>query len=278
MLLSVIEINRPLELAITHTCNLSCEGCSHFSDYKHNWFISLDQVKNWIKPWSKRIQPTKLFNILGGEPTLHKQLCEIIVITRQYFPTANLGMTTNGFHLHKHPDLFNILKKLKIKLKFSIHSQEIAYMNLMNDNIELAKEWSKKGINVEWAKVWEEGWRKNYLNYGNNMMPFKDENPRSSWNNCMCRCYQIVDGKIWKCPQIAYLKMQYEKFNLSGDWKKYLDWKPLSPEASWGEQIDFFKKEEEFICGMCPAQPNMIKRTSPLKYGCLPDNLIQIKK
>jgi len=56
------------------------------------------------------------------------------------------------------------------------------------------------------------------------MMPFADGDPRSSWEVCR----QLHEGKLWKCPNIAYLGMQAEKFSLDPAWEPYLEYVPLS--------------------------------------------------
>ena len=66
-----------LEWHVTHNCNLSCEGCNHFTNHGHNWFISLDELKSWFSSWNKKVSPKRLA-VLGGEPLLHKDIVEII--------------------------------------------------------------------------------------------------------------------------------------------------------------------------------------------------------
>jgi hypothetical protein len=72
----------------------------------------------------------------------------------------------------------------------------------------------------------------------------------------------------WGCAPIAYLEMQYQKYKMSSGWGEYLNYKPLRIESTFKEKINFFKLEEEFICGMCPSKPNFIKRISRFKFGC----------
>ena len=256
-----IDVPRPLELAIIYNCNLACDGCSHFSDQKHNWSISLQQVDKWLSPWSKIVNPD-FFSVLGGEPTLHNDLCEILKKCRMYFP-GDFLFTTNAFFLHKHLDLECVLFEYDIKLKVAVHSDDSKYLRQVGKNLETVKTWQKRGLEVLWAELQTEGWRKNYKGTGSDMLPFDDKSPRSSWEACPCRCYQIVDGKIWKCPQIAYLSMQYAKYKMGDEWLPYLQWEPLSLDSSFKDKVEFFQREEEFICGMCPAKTNYIKRGSP---------------
>ena len=55
------------------------------------------------------------------------------------------------------------------------------------------------------------------------MLPFEDDRPRQSWEICSTKaCKQLHDGKLWKCPPLAYLKLQETKYNLSPKWDPYL--------------------------------------------------------
>ena len=68
---------RCLEIHVAHACNLKCKSCSHFSDQQHKGIITVDQLEEWCGDWPKRICPEE-GNMLGGEPTLNKNLVEFV--------------------------------------------------------------------------------------------------------------------------------------------------------------------------------------------------------
>jgi len=86
---------RRLAIAITTVCNLSCAWCYRFdSHYKQ----TLDKVMS-VETFEKIIDNTtgrfKLIHMAGiGEPTMHKDLCELISIARRI--TDKVKITTNG--------------------------------------------------------------------------------------------------------------------------------------------------------------------------------------
>ena len=46
-----------LECHICHACNLTCEGCSDFTNHGHSKIMSLDTLENWFSLWNNRIYP-----------------------------------------------------------------------------------------------------------------------------------------------------------------------------------------------------------------------------
>ena len=94
------------------------------------------------------------------------------------------------------------------------------------------------------------------------MEPYEDNDPISSWDVCVSRlCVQLWEGKLWKCPGLAYLPMQAEKYNLSDKWNPYLKYVPLSPD---GDIKKFFLRKAESFCSMCPAHAEYFKPADPL--------------
>ena len=103
-----------LEWHITHNCNLSCEGCMHFTNHGHSSNISVDDLIKWYSLWNKRISP-KSMAILGGEPLLHKNLIDIIYLTKESWKqpeNSYFEIVSNGLLLdkEKHKNLPKALK------------------------------------------------------------------------------------------------------------------------------------------------------------------------
>lgn len=255
------KVNIPiLDLHITHNCNLTCESCSDFTNHGHSRMISLTEGRQWISYWKDRVQP-KQFIIVGGEPTLHKDLIDFLYMSRELWGNTYIQLTTNGFFLDKHKDLGSALKENNIILSISIHSKSKEYLNKIKDNLNLCLKWKQElGIDVS-LNTSHEVWTKIYKGYGENIMPFEDNDPENSWNNCFMggTCFQLHEGKIWKCPPLTYLPLMAEKYNISEKWDPYLKYTPLEPNCSYEELVEFFNRKSESVCGMCPAYKNYMK-------------------
>ena len=112
-----------LEWHISHACNLTCESCVHFTNHNHQEIVSIEKLKEWYSLWNKRISPQNIV-LLGGEPLLHKDLVDIIYLTREMWtqpPNGNYWITTNGLLLENHPRLPIALRENNCMLQISLH-------------------------------------------------------------------------------------------------------------------------------------------------------------
>ena len=256
-----------LELHVTHACNFTCEGCSHYSNHGHSGNISLDDCEEWLYGWSKRVKP-KTFTILGGEPTLNKDLPEIVYMVMAMFPdpTTGIDVITNATGLHLQPRLPQMLVATGATLAVSIHSTEHPnYIKKFKRGYKLAKKW-KHDLGV-WVEFWDftnKEWVRQYKGFGDTMMPYEDNNPRKSWEVCISKyAMQLHEGKLWKCPALAYLPMQAKKYNLSDKWNPYLKYQSLDVDCTDEELEEFLNREDESFCSMCPANRDVYTKPDP---------------
>jgi hypothetical protein len=270
----MIEIPH-LEWHITHNCNLSCQGCMHFTNHGHNWFIEVDTLKQWYSYWNNRISPSSM-SILGGEPLLHRDLEKIICLTREMWiqPTENsyFEIVTNGLLIDKkiHKNLPKVLKDTNCHLTLSIHStrENKKYSEKLDNSLNILKEWKEEyGIEIHLHDM-KQYWSKAYKGFGINSEPFEDNDPEESWNNCIAgqKCFQLYQGKIYKCCMTAYLQLQKDKYGnmLSEKWNPYLKYIPLDFNCTNEEIVEFFNKKSEYVCGMCPKNPKIFEKKDPL--------------
>lgn len=255
-----------IELHVTHACNLTCESCSHYSNHGHRGSLELAQAESWMSAWSQRIT-LKEFNLVGGEPTMHPRLPEFVVLVRKHWPAAYIRIITNGFFLHRHLRLPSTLAADgNAGLALSIHHQDTAYVERLRPVFDLLANWQRDhGTTVE-TRQSHEGWTRRYLGFGDAMLPFEDGQPRQSWEVCPARyCKQLHDGKLWKCPPLAYLELQKSKYNLSPKWDPYLRYRPLDITCTDCELDDFLALEDEQACAMCSAEVRRFALPNPLR-------------
>jgi organic radical activating enzyme len=249
-----------LEIHASHACNFTCESCSHFSNNGHKGLLTPDDADYQMGLWSKRLNP-KTFCILGGEPLLNPRIEEFVIVARNHWK-CNIELITNGFLLPKFPNLGSLLNNLKINLIITQHHQSKEYLEQLEQVIKFLKEKQIPFYTREATKYWS----RRYKGFGPDVLPYEDHDSKTSWKVCQCKyCLQILDGKIYKCPTIAYLQVQKKRWpNISPKWDRYLAYKPLEHTATDQELEDFISKNHESICEMCPAELEQFDKSSPL--------------
>jgi Radical SAM superfamily/4Fe-4S single cluster domain len=253
-----------IEIHVAHSCNLTCESCSHYSNQGHKGIVSLEEAERWMSLWNRRVSPECL-SLVGGEPTIHPHLAEFVKVARKSWPDASLRIVTNGFLLHRHPDLPLVLKDdPNAGLYISVHHASAEYSEKIKPALDLAEEWQATyGIQVRQYQSYE-NWTRRYKGFGADMQPYEDGKPRKSWEACPSKfAPQLFEGKIWKCPALTYLGMQNKKYGLSEKWQPYLQYQPLSPDCTDEELNEFFSRKEESYCGMCPSKPKVFELPIP---------------
>jgi hypothetical protein len=243
-----------LDFHVIHKCNFTCDSCSDFTNHDLPGKVSLEDAKKSFSYWNKRIKP-KTFNILGGEPLMRKDIIDFLYLSREMWGDCEIGLITNGILLDKHPELPKVLSELDINLWISLHSDDDVYKKVIRKKLKILETWTKKykfswGCNAD-----HKHWSLIYKGYGNSIEPFEDNDAEASWNNCFMNgeCFQLHQDMIWKCPPIAYLPLMSEKYKLSKKWEPYLKYKPLTYDATDKEVEEFFNRQSEDVCKMCPA-------------------------
>jgi MoaA/NifB/PqqE/SkfB family radical SAM enzyme len=257
---------RNLEMHVAHVCNLTCEGCSHFSANGHRGVVRLAECVRWMAGWNQRIQPQS-FRILGGEPTINPELCEIIAAVGEAWPQSRRYFTTNAFFVHRHPTLGEALGKAQFTgVKISIHSNEPEYTSKVAANIQTMLDWGKRyGFEVNVNDAYR-SWSRVYFGTGKNVKPYQLGNPRKSWEACFTKNYpQLLNGLIYKCPLTAYIKLQHATHGTAPEWKPALEYEGLTPDCTDAEMEEFFRREEEPVCGLCPHSYHHFKKPLPLR-------------
>jgi cyclic pyranopterin phosphate synthase len=91
-----------LRLSITDACNFKCQYClpDGYQSSCSDDFLSLSEIKPLVSTFARL--GTRKIRITGGEPTLRKDLPEIIETCAQTSGISTIAMTTNGFKLATH--------------------------------------------------------------------------------------------------------------------------------------------------------------------------------
>lgn len=259
---------RNLELHVTHACNLSCEGCAHYSDQGQTGRLDFYQAAEWLAHWGPRVR-VRQFSLLGGEPTLHPQLWQFVWLAHECFPRARRVMATNGLRLISHgTTLPQALYETKTKLIVSIHGTTPEYNASLEEIRATVADWRKSyPFDVQWRPSVSQ-WTRRYHGRGPDMRPYNTGCPRRAWRRCCARfCGQIHEGKIWKCAALAYFGQQDRRHDLGPDWQPFRDYRPLDRTDDQATIDTFFAaaRKPEPCCACCPTRLEKFEPGDPTR-------------
>jgi Radical SAM superfamily/4Fe-4S single cluster domain len=249
----VFEISN-LEIHAWHGCNLACESCAHYSSLGFQGGPSAQMCEEWMELWADRLQPGT-FSIVGGEPTLNRDLESIIQSAARLWPTSLIRIVTNGFMLGRHPGLVSLMDKLRGRafIEISSHHSSDEFQRRFRPVKELAAEWKTRGVDIR-VKPADARWTRRYMT-NSNRIEFLDGDPRLAWESCVGkRCKQIYLGRLWKCPPIAYFGLWPSGVAVDAVWVDLAaSYAPLPPDCSDDDLTEFLGREQEEVCRLCPS-------------------------
>jgi hypothetical protein len=190
------------EYHLADHCNLSCKCCSHFSPIREKQFANVEEYKRDLQQLQKLFANVLHIELLGGEPLLHPQVVDFLTASRNYFPKAEIGITTNGVLLSKMPESFwDACKVCRAIIYYTVYPP---FQNKQSELEQLAK---SKGVKmlINQANTFHNFYNKN-----------GDTNVEAAFKKCRSRfyCPMLRDGKIYVCCLSCNIRIFNEQYNL----------------------------------------------------------------
>lgn len=105
------ELKKTLQVFITNRCDRQCQAC-FFQSYFSNEDMSLKEYIDYIKFY--REQGIEKVVLIGGEPTLHKNLLDMIKVNQDY--QLSTTIYTNG----RDTQMFNNVDLTKVTIRIGV--------------------------------------------------------------------------------------------------------------------------------------------------------------
>jgi len=256
-----------VEIMMINSCNLSCKGCTTFSDLKHQGSrINWSTAKQWIEDWSERLEFEGI-GLIGGEPLLHPEVREYLIGMRKLLPNTQIRFVTNGLLLDKHWDVVELLNSLgNAVLKISYHVDSKKLDDIIQRVFDSYKwrEVNEYGID-RWKNEQDftfqvsstDTFLKTYKGEYENMMPH-DSNPKEAFEICVQkRCPMILDNTLYKCGTVGLTPPLLNRFGNPNIelWEQYID-DGLKPDCE-NKDLEMFVNnfgKPHSICRQCPTK------------------------
>jgi sulfatase maturation enzyme AslB (radical SAM superfamily) len=262
-----------LETMITQVCNLSCQGCTNYSDLKHSGYVSWEQGRTWLEPWTELLDIPD-FGIMGGEPLINPEVVQWIVGVRELLPDTQIRFTTNGLLLHKYPDLLKVLQDIgNCVFKISVHLEDKDLENTIQ-NIFAQYSWQEvteygisrwktnRGLRLQINRPTQ--FLKTFHGKYSDMQPHHSK-PLDAFDLCVQKtCPLLYKESIYKCSTSALLLDTLDRFDRPNwnQWKSFIEQGITvnSPYKDIQAFVDNFGKPHQ-RCGQCPDS-----RSHPLMH------------
>ena len=130
-----------IEIDITYDCNLKCINCNRSSTQAPiKEGMSYEQIETFVRESIELNKKWKLINLLGGEPSIHKDFLQIVnLILNEYIdnhsPETILQVTSNGFGELVQERLSKLPKHEKLIIDYASFKDEriVPYFSPFND-------------------------------------------------------------------------------------------------------------------------------------------------
>lgn len=254
-----------LETMITQVCNLSCTGCTNYSDLPHTGYVRWKQGREWLQNWLTRIDIPD-FGIMGGEPLINPECRDWLIGVRLLLPQSQIRFTTNGLLLHKNWDLVDLMHELgNVSFKITAH---VVDKELQTSIEKIFNRYNWKPVTEHGINRWitDNAFRfhvkspshfvKTYRGSYADMLPWNSDPVQAFQNCCQQTCPLLHQGNIYKCSTAGLLQDTVNRTapQLIDQWMPYID-----PGISWDcDQSDLDKFIANFgrphaRCGQCPT-------------------------
>lgn len=254
-----------LETMITQACNISCAGCTNYSDLTHQGYVPWSAGRAQIQSWLSRVHIPD-FGIMGGEPLINPEVRNWIQGCRDLMPDSQIRFTTNGLLLHKHLDILDLMSDIgNCVFKITVHVQNQELEQLI-DHIQHKYDWqpvieygikrfkTERNFRLQINRPTE--FVKTYQNSYSDMMPWHSDPAQAFARCCQQTCPLLWQGNIYKCSTAGLLKDVLLRFdNPNHDqWVPYLS-QGLASDCSTVELDQFIGNfgKANIICGQCPS-------------------------
>lgn len=263
------------EIMVTQVCNLSCLGCSTYSDMSHKGYVPWNNGKAQLEPWLNRVK-FEHFGLMGGEPLINPQIRQWISGIRNLMPETTIRFPTNGTLVLKHLDVVDLLADMgNVILKITVHvndpvvEEAIQYIMHRFDWKPINEYGVDRFVTTNNFKFQVNRPTTFYKTFQHSYPDAEPYNSDSELAFDVCHqkeCPLLINGRIYKCSTSGLMPGVLARFkNPNVDkWQKYLDHHnngSVGLTSSDDEITNFIAniRKPHSTCSQCPDHTSLVK-------------------
>jgi hypothetical protein len=264
-----------VEFYITNVCNLACEGCNRFNNYRFRGFQTWKEYEPMYTQWANQLQIPNI-GILGGEPLLNPDFMSWFRGIRELWPYAKLCTVTNAYRLNQVSGLYDFLKQHRqnTHLQIGIHNKKnkkfvmdqiknflVGPVETKFNNNDPYNEfmWIRDSNGVAIKVEYNWWFHQGAIVATETGKTLHNSDITKAHNICHSKtCHHLMNGKLYKCGAVA-LFPEFDKqysLELSDEDRDLMNsYVPLSISDSAKIKNNFIKNLKNPIpqCKFCPA-------------------------
>ena len=188
-------------------------------------------------------------SVIGGEPLLNPRCKEIVNACRSH-TNSPVYLYTNGLLLLQNEEwIREVLEDERVFLRISIHLKEVE---------DIIKKFNHPKVLLTVHHTGQDRWFNSIKKKDGKVYPYNQGRIAKSYKVCSCPNTQLYKGKLWKCPNTAFLRelLHVTEQNEDEVWQEYLvDGLPVTCSD---EELTLFCKSSKLpdkVCNMCTSKP-----------------------
>jgi hypothetical protein len=199
-----IKTKLGFEVSVCDHCNLNCVSCEHFSPIADEAYLDIEKYEKDCARLSGLVNgEIGWLHLMGGEPLLHPRLNEIMEISRKYFREGHIELVSNGILLLKQNEAF-----WKICRKNEIGVAVTQYPIKLNHKA-IERKATEYGVKFRYYFIGHKTMHKKPLDLSGKQNVGDNIKLCHMFNTCV----QLIDGKLYTCIEMAYIKYFNKYFN-----------------------------------------------------------------
>lgn len=194
------------EVHLAEHCNLNCKNCNHYAPIAKEEFLDVEEYERDCSRLSELFgSEASQIRLMGGEPRLHPEICDIMEITRKKFKYGNIMLVTNGILLEKQEGRFwDVCRDVGADIGVTEYPIHLDYDKLK----ELTKQ---NGVNYH---LFGNGYREKMWRFPIDIRGMA--RPEKNFYHCFAanNCVTLKHGKLYTCMISAHAHHLADFFHL----------------------------------------------------------------